>query len=189
MTNILAFCGSARRESLNQRVLSRLVKLAEEHGAAVSTLDLRALSIPIYDGDLEANEGLPAGAGELRQAMIDADGLMIGCPEYNGFITPLLVNALDWASRSAEARPDLSPFRDKIVLISSASPGGFGGMRSAGHLRTMLSGIGSFVLPVNFAVPSAHDAFAEDGGFADEGLARRADDAVEKFLHVAARLN
>lgn len=188
MANILAFCGSARSESVNQRVVDCLVELARDRGANVTTLDLRGLSIPLYDGDLETAEGLPRGAAELREAMIGADGLIIGCPEYNGFITPLLINAIDWASRAEGSRPDLTPFRDKVVLICSASPGGFGGMRAAGHLRTMLSGIGSFVLPQNLSVPSAHNAFSAESDFADEALASRAADLVDKFLDVTTRL-
>lgn len=187
MTRILTFCGSSRTGSFNQRAVDSLASIATGAGSEVSSISLGDLDLPIYNGDLEEASGLPTGAVSLREKMIAAGGFIIGCPEYNGFLTPLLVNALDWASRSEEKRPDLTPFANKIVLLSSASPGGFGGMRAAGHLRSMLSGIGCIVLPQAMAVPAAHKAFNEDGGFADEGLARRATGMVDQLLDVVRR--
>lgn len=188
MTKILAMSGSSRKDSLNVRALDTVTAIAIDKGAEVERLDLGELDIPIYDGDLEAASGLPEGVTRLRAAMLEADGLVIACPEYNGFMTPLLLNALDWASRAEGAKPDLAPFRDKVILITSASPGGFGGMRAAGHLRTMLSGIGSIVVPQGIAIPGAYDAFDDSGDFKDDGLRKRAESAVERFLDIAKKI-
>lgn len=187
MIRITAISGSLRNGSLNQRTLDVLCRCVTDAGALVSTLDLGALDIPLYHADEEAADGQPPGVSRLREALQEAHGLIIACPEYNGFMTPVLLNAINWATRSSEGRPDLSPFSNKIVLIASASPGGFGGMRAAGHLRTMLSGIGCIVLPQSFAVPGAANAFAEDGGFASEDQNRRATQVVERLLEVAGK--
>ena len=188
MTRILAFSGSTRDGSLNRMTVDCLAAIATSKGASVSRADLGELAMPIYDGDLEARDGLPAGAAKLRDMLLEAEGVIIGCPEYNGFMTPLLLNAIDWCSRTDGARPDLSPFRDKVVLIASASPGGFGGMRAAGHLRTMLAGIGCLVIPQGVSVPAAMSAFADDGGFADENLTKRAGGAIDKLIDMTARM-
>lgn len=187
MTNLLAFCGSSRSASFNQRALNRLAAAAERKGARVTHVDLGELALPIYNADLEARDGLPAGAKRFRALLAANDGLLVGCPEYNGFLTPLLVNAIDWATRSDEGRPDLGPFANKIVAISSASPGGFGGTRSAGHLRTMLSGIGCIVLPQALAVPNAHDAFDDDGEFTNDAFDKRAAQVADKIVEVAGK--
>ena len=63
-------------------------------------LDLRALGLPVYDGDIEANQGVPPAAGELIDAIVAADAVLVVTPEYNGFPTPLVINAFDWLSRA-----------------------------------------------------------------------------------------
>ncbi len=188
MVSLLAFSGSNRAGSLNQKTVDCLAAMAGTQGAAVESVDLRGLALPIYDGDLEASEGLPAGAATLRTCLDNADGIIVGCPEYNGFMTPLLINAIDWSTRTPEQGADTSPWRDKVILVCSASPGGFGGMRAAAHLKTMLGGIGGFVLPQLVAVPAAFNAFSDDGSLKDEGLAKRAAGSVEKLINVAGRL-
>ncbi len=187
MINIASISGSVRAGSLNQKTLDALNDYATTAGAAVSRINLGELDIPLYNADQEATAGLPAGVGQLREILLGTHALIIGCPEYNGFMTPVLLNAIDWATRSSEGRPDLSPFANKIVLIASASPGGFGGMRAASHLRALLSGIGCIVLPQSVTVPSAMNAFADDGTFTSEDLGKRARQAVERLIDVAGK--
>lgn len=189
MSKILAFSGSSRSTSYNRHMLARLVSAAAEQGAEVTTVDLGELDIPIYNGDLEEAHGLPEGAERLRALLHDHSGLMIACPEYNGFITPLLLNSIDWASRSGTGGVDVTPWMNKIVAIASASPGPFGGMRSAGHLRTLLSGIGCLVLPFSLAVPNAAQAFDESGDFVDERIRERARQLASRLIAVTERLS
>jgi NAD(P)H-dependent FMN reductase len=150
-------------------------------GHETSTVDLKQLQLAIYDGDEETQHGQPAGAQRLQALIHDHDALIIGCPEYNGYMTPLLLNAIDWAPRSTTASPDLTAFRDRPVLIVCASPGGMGGTRAAGQLRNMLSGIGCLVLPDTFSVPGAMQAFNEDGSLKDQQLQQRADSIALEF--------
>jgi chromate reductase len=168
---ILAISGSDRNDSQNMLVLRAVVAALSASGSDVTTLTLRDLAIPIYDGDLEAGQGLPAGVTALRTALTEHDGLLIACPEYNGFMTPLLLNAIDWASRSPDAKPDLSVFKDKVTGIVSTSPGALGGMRSSTHLRTMLTGIGCIVIPDNLALGRSFEVF-ENGQIKQEHVAR-----------------
>ena len=159
---LLAFCGSARRESCNRRLLAAAVAVARGAGAEVTELDLRADLLPLYDGDLEAQHGLPPAARELKQLFAAHDGFLIASPEYNGFFPPLLKNALDWVSRPA---PDLpaSSYAGKTAGLLAASPGALGGIRCLPHLRLLLSNLGVTVSPTQMALGGADHAFAADG--------------------------
>ena len=120
---ILAFAGSARRDSLNKKLLQVAVAGARAAGAEVTVLDLRDLPLPLYDGDLEAAEGLPANARALKQQLRAHAGLLLACPEYNSSVTPLLKNAIDWASRAEPGEAPLACFEGKVAGLVSASPG------------------------------------------------------------------
>lgn len=106
----LAFCGSTRSGSINQRTVKVMTSCLTSLGTKVTEINLTNLGIPIYDGDLEKENGLPDGIVELQEQIHAHDGLLIGCPEYNGYMTPLLLNAIDWATRSSEGSPDLLLF-------------------------------------------------------------------------------
>ena len=92
--------GSSRPGSFNGKLAAVAQQLAQQAGAQVTRLDLRALALPIYDAEVEA-AGVPAGAIALRDALASHDALIVATPEYNAFPTPLLINAFDWASRTA----------------------------------------------------------------------------------------
>ena len=162
---LLAFCGSARRESCNRRLLAAAVSAARGAGAVVTEFDLRGDLLPLYDGDLEAQHGLPPAARELKQLFAAHDGFLIASPEYNGFFPPLLKNALDWVSRPA---PDLpAPYAGKTAGLLAASPGALGGIRCLPHLRLLLNNLGVTVSPAQMALGRAEQAFAAVGSLAD----------------------
>lgn len=114
---ILAFAGSARQDSFNKKLVKIAVEGAKAAGAEVTYLDLGDLPLPLYDEDLETALGLPENALKLKALMKAHQGFLIACPEYNSSITPLLKNALDWASRSEPGEPPLVCFKEKIALI------------------------------------------------------------------------
>ena len=93
---ILGLSGSLREGSFNKRLLALALSSAERHGAEVSEIDLSKTPLPFYDADLEARDGLPSTVQALKQQFMDADGLMIATPEYNGFFPGVLKNCLDW---------------------------------------------------------------------------------------------
>lgn len=164
---ILVFAGSARRESLNKKLARTAADSARTTGAEVTLLDLRDYPIPLYDGDLEAESGVPENARALRRLMATHHGLILVSPEYNGFITPLLKNTLDWISRPDGAEDGLTLYRDKVALVLSASPGALGGLRSLQLIRQLLGNLGVTVLPDQLAVGRAQQAFNPDGTLTD----------------------
>ena len=187
MTKLLVFSGSSRTESCNSKLAIQLALLAERQDAVVSLVNLKDFDVPIYNGDLEDAQGLPSAIGQLKKLMQENVGLIITCPEYNGFMTPLLVNTIDWCTRSESASVDLSGFADKTILIASASPGPGGGNRANTHLKTMLSGIGSIVFPQTLTVPGAYNAFDDQGEFVDESMAKRAERLIGNFVRFTNR--
>jgi NAD(P)H-dependent FMN reductase len=164
---ILAFAGSARRDSHNKKLVKLAAAGAQTAGAEVTLLDLRDFPMPIYDGDLEDREGVPAKALALRRIMLAHQGLLIASPEYNSSISPLLKNTIDWLSRPVDGEPGLLPFRDKVAALMAASPGALGGLRGLVHLRAILGNIGVIVLPTQVAIGKAHEAFDARGTLVD----------------------
>ncbi|MBE9128695.1 MULTISPECIES: NADPH-dependent FMN reductase [unclassified Coleofasciculus] len=173
MTNpqkILAFAGSAREKSFNKMLVKIAAEGAKSAGAEATYLDLRDLPMPLFDEDLEAREGLPENVLKFKQLMKAHQGLLIASPEYNSSISPLLKNAIDWASRPEPGEPPLGLicFRDKVAVLMSTSPGGLGGLRGLVHVRSILSNIGVLVLPDQKAIPNAYQVFDEEGNLKDE---------------------
>ena len=164
---LLAFAGSARGGSFNKKLLAVAAQGARSAGAEVTLLDLRDLPLPLYDGDLEERDGLPANALELKRLFLAHQGLLLACPEYNSSITPLLKNTLDWVSRPADGEAPLACYAGKVAGLVAASPGGLGGLRGLVHVRAILSNINVLVVPEQVAVSKAHEAFDAQGALKD----------------------
>jgi len=167
---ILAFAGSARKESYNKKVLKFAVQGAESADAEVTLLDLRDLPLPLYDGDLEAESGLPKNVKKLKSLMKANEGFLIASPEYNSSISGVLKNAIDWASRSEPGEAPLVCFSGKAVALVSATPGALAGLRGLAEVARILHNIGAHVLPYQVGVPRVHEAFDPDGSLKDPKL-------------------
>lgn len=165
---ILAFGGSLRRDSFNQKLAALAAEGARAAGAEVTVISLRDFPLPVFDQDLEEESGKPEAAARLKALFASHDGLLIASPEYNSSVTAALKNAIDWVSRAdSDDEPALSALSGKSAVICAASPGGLGGLRGLVHLRAILGNIGITVLPDQFALGSAHNAFAPDGSLTD----------------------
>ncbi len=165
--------------------------MAEKAGAQTTMVDLKDLAIPLYDGDLETASGLPAGARTLRNLLIEADGLLLASPEYNGSFSAVLKNAIDWTTRGDSERPEDPPlvaWRGQVAGLLSATPGGMGGVRGLIQLRTLLSGIGVHVIPTQLGVGTAHEVVDEDGTIADEGWRRRVGGLVDEVVSTSVKM-
>jgi chromate reductase len=187
---ILAFAGSARQDSFNKKLVQIAAQGAKNAGAEVTYLDLRDLAMPLYDQDLEAAQGLPDTVLQFKALLKSHHGFLLACPEYNSSITPLLKNAIDWASRPepGEAPLALTCFKGKTAVLMSTSPGGLGGLRGLNTVRSILSSIGVFVLPDQKAIPSAYQAFDEAGNLADADQQNAILALGQKLADVTAKL-
>ena len=180
---ILAFSGSARKESLNRKLLGVTVQAGRAAGGDVTLVDLNDLPLPLYNGDLEDASGLPANAVKLIELITSHAGLLIASPEYNSMITPLLKNTIDWCTRA-----DANPFLGKVAAVVSASPGQFGGVRSMTLARALLLHLGCHVVPAQCFLAKAHEAFAPDGPLKDPHNQKSVQAVASDLVRTATRL-
>jgi NAD(P)H-dependent FMN reductase len=186
---ILVIAGSARSASLNRQLARAAAARLRAAGSVAVEFDVTALRLPVYDGDLEVASGVPDGARLLLEAISPSDGLLVVTPEYNGFPTPLLINALDWLSRipASDSGPaGLAVTAGKPVALLSASPGAAGGLRSMNFVRQYLQmAFQMLVVPQQFALGKANEAFAGDGALKDERAARGVDAVLGALVALA----
>lgn len=186
---ILVFAGSLRKGSYNKQLAKIAAKAAEDAGAQVTYLDLADYPLPVYDGDVESKEGLPANAIKLKELMLKSDGFIISSPEYNSSISGALKNVIDWTSRTINANePPLICYRDKVALIISASVGGLGGLRGLVHLRAILENINTFVLPGQKTIANASEAFDHDGNLKSEEAQKAIYTLSKKLVETISKL-
>ena len=186
---ILVIPGSIRLASYNRRLAQEAARLLALGNATVTLLDLADYPLPIYDGDSEEANGPPALAVQLAERIAEQDGLLLVSPEYNASISPLLKNALDWASRVRKVRgKPLQPFRHLVVGLASASPGRLGGLRGLVALRPICQALGAEVLTTQLAVHEAATAFDENGRLVDERQRLALDALLEQLIEHAQAL-
>jgi chromate reductase, NAD(P)H dehydrogenase (quinone) len=153
---VLGISGSLRRDSLN----SALLRAAAERlpaGAELVAFE-RLREIPLYDADVEASEPTPDAVRELREALREADAVLIATPEYNHSIPGALKNALDWASRPAGE----SALSGTPAAVVGASTGIFGAVWAQAELRKVLGAMGARVVEAELPVGRAHELFDGD---------------------------
>jgi chromate reductase len=185
---ILAFAGSTRTESFNKKLMHIAADAAEEAGAAVTRIDLRDLPMPLYDGDFEKESGIPENGKAFMNLLLEHQGLLISSPEYNSSIPAVLKNAIDWASRPVPGQKPLAPFEGKVAALLSASPGALGGQRGLVVLRMLVGNMKVLVLPEQFSLAKANEAFDADGLLLDEKHLASAQNVAKRLCDVLTRL-
>jgi len=165
---ILAFGGSLRKDSFNQKLAAIAAEGAREAGAEVTLIELRDFPMPLFDEDIEAKIGKPDEARRLKDLFLSHQGLIIASPEYNSSYSAALKNAIDWVSRGdSPDEPPISALAGKSAVVMATSPGGLGGLRGLVPLRMLLGNLGITLLPDQIAIPSAFQAFGPDGQLVD----------------------
>ncbi len=179
----LMFAASLRKESMNRKLIGLAAGIVRGAGHVVDLADFHEFDMPLYNGDLQAQSGLPPGALEMVRRIEGADGLIIASPEYNYSLPGTLKNAIDWVSR---AKP--MPLRGKSGLLLSAATSVVGGIRGLWQLRIPLEGLGVFLYPDMFALAAADKAFAEDGTLKDPTLSSWLQTIMASYLKAAEAL-
>lgn len=181
--------GSLRAGSFNQALGDCLVATLTVLGAAIWRPDAALFSLPLYHGDLEAGD-FPQAARELKAGLKACDAIVFVSPEYNGSVSPLLKNAIDWASRptDGEGMLDLVAFRGKPAALCSASIGPYGGVRACAHLRGIAQALQMLVLPEELRIGVAHGAFDDEGELREAMANTQLDLITRRLIDVTVRL-
>ena len=182
MARILGISGSLRAGSFNTALLRAAQQVAGD-GIAFDAVTLHG--IPLYDGDAEARDGLPAAVTTLKDRIVASDGVLLVTPEYNNGIPGVFKNAIDWLSRPAA---DIARvFGDKPFALVGASPGGFGTILSQNHWLPVLKTLGVQLWAGNrLMVSRAGSAFDADGELVDAKLREQLAGFVQGFATFAA---
>jgi chromate reductase len=186
---LLVIAGSARDGSLNTQLAAVAAHKARALGADTTTVDLRALDLPVYDQDVLNAQGMPDGARRLRQLFAEHDGLLLASPEYNALPTPLFINAFDWLSvvqAEGELPSGTGATAGKPVGLMAASPGALGGIRALPIVRTYLStNFAMVVVPEQLALSAADKHLAGDQALKDERMDQMLDKLVASVVRQA----
>jgi NAD(P)H-dependent FMN reductase len=168
--NIIGISGSLRVGSYN----SALLRAAAQVLPPDVQLEIGSIKgIPLYDGDIETNEGIPASVQALKNSIIAADGLLLVTPEYNNSIPGVTKNVIDWLSRPPADSAQV--FGNKPVALIGASPSGFGTTLSQAAWLPVLRTLGMHAwFGGRLMVARAHQVFDANGELQD--------DAVRKHL-------
>jgi chromate reductase len=176
---ILGLAGSLRADSHN----ARLLRAAAETLPPGVTLELweGLRDVPPYDEDAD-HDLAPAAVRALREAIAEADAVLVATPEYNASIPGVLKNALDWASRPHAT----NALRSKPAAVIGASTGLFGAVWAQAETRKVLQTIGAHVLEDEVPVGLAADAFDPQGRLLDPELRERLADLVGDLVREVA---
>ncbi len=162
--SLVFLSGSTRKDSFNTQLAKIAADIAAKEGAQVEFINLADYPMPLFNQDLEVEEGAPATVIVLKEKFRAADGMFISTPEYNSTTPPLLKNTIDWLSRpSNDNEAPLACFQGKSAALVSASPGGWGGMRALDPLRLLLAHIGVNVVGNQLAVANTYDHLDDNG--------------------------
>ena len=169
MSYLLGISGSLRSASTNTKLIRAA---AAAYGGAFQEGDLR---LPLYDGDLEEAEGIPASVQALADQIKGAEAVVISTPEYNKSISGVLKNALDWVSRTKGG-----PWADKPVAIMSAAAGRAGGERTQFALRLCMMPFRTRIIQgPEVLIANSGQAFNDDGSLANERDAKNLQDLID----------
>lgn len=171
---ILAFGASSSRQSINKRFATYAAQQVPD--SEVRILDLNDFEMPIYSIDRERESGIPQPAHAFKQAIQEADGIIISFAEHNGSYTAAFKNIMDWTSR---IKKDL--WENKPMLLLATSPGKRGGKSVLEQALRRIEFVNDNTV-VGFSLPSFHQSFNDESGIVDAELAAAFNNQFELFL-------
>jgi len=165
LKRILIFPGSQRKQSLNHRLATHFASFLKQEFYA-EILEADTVDLPLFNQDLENNPGVINKVKPVYEHFLNADGLIVVSPEYNGSVSPYLKNTVDWISRLPRILANegyINPFHGKPLLLASATPGQSGGILGLQSARNLFTYLGGLILAEQITLPYAVDAWEDDG--------------------------
>ncbi len=176
-TSFFCLAASLRSDSLNEQLLKVVARQIDEREKTdVDVAKLNEFPLPLYDADIQHQQGLPEQAHRLRDAIVAAGNVVVATPEYNHSIAGPLKNAIDWISRF---RPN--PWSETRVLLLSAAPSRVGGLRGLEQTRIPLQALGAHVYPRLFGLGDAR-RILDDGTVTDDEVRGDLHRVVDDFV-------
>jgi len=166
-------CGSLRSGSINKQLEKALIKRFKRAGGKTSSINLAAYDLPLYNGDIKT----PPGVKKLIRKIKSCDGVVVVSPEYNGGITPVLKNAIDWTSTIGTDH-----FKSPYWGVASCSPGAMSGIMGMRQLNYILMRVGGKVSPIQVGVGNAEQAFNTKGELIAEPSSTLAEGLIADML-------
>ena len=186
---ILVIPGSLRSGSLNARLAAVMAHELAQSGTEVTRISLSDFPLPIYDGDLQARSGVPKHAVNLKRMIGAHHGVLIVTPEYNSSVPALVKNTIDWITRVQDPHETRGQvFRERVFAIASASGNRLGGTRALAALRLILSACHAQVIPNQFALSFANEAYDEMERLKNSADAEALKALVRQLIDVSQRM-
>jgi NAD(P)H-dependent FMN reductase len=185
---ILVMAGSLRAGSHNARLAALAAKELALAEAEVTRISFADYSLPLFDADLATDSGLPRAAVELKTMIAAHQGVFIASPEYSASVSPLIKNAIDWASRGRDRNePSYATFKGRVFALGAAANGSAGGIRGLMALRQILElGCGALVIPEQVTVGRAAQAFDDMDNLKEETPAAALKAMVRRLIEFAS---
>ena len=174
---VVAICGSLRQGSATHGALRIALSAAKAAGASVELLELSEYGL-VFQGSVAGESDYPPGVSRLREKVKQADGILLGSPEYHGSFSGVLKNALDLMG--------FDEFEDKVVGLIGVSGGRMGAANALSMLRTVGTALHAWVVPNDASIPNSSDAFDADGNLHDPELRERVKAVGKQVAEFAA---
>ena len=172
MLKLIAIVGTNSKRSTNRQLLQYMQK----HFAEKAEIELVEIKdIPVFNKP--ADKQVPAEILEIAAKIEEADGVIIGTPEYDHSIPAVLMSALAWLSYG------IYPLLNKPIMITGASYGTLGSSRAQLQLRQILNApeIKASVLPDEFLLSHSLQAFTPSGALVDLDVIKKLDATFDDF--------
>ena len=174
----LTICGSLSSDSINEVFRRHMSQKLREAGVEVTDLDLRDYDMPIFSRDIEKAGNTPEAAKQLADMFRSYDIVLIISPEYNGGVTPLIVNLISWVSRQ---KPN--PFKHAVFGIGGVSDGKYATIFALSHLRDSLSKLGALVVPTLLGLGPYPDVFDAEGNPNESNIQWKVGQTIRELTH------
>lgn len=179
---VILISGSSRVQSSNKQLLAITEELLRKRDVATTIIDPKNYPLPLYDGDLEADQGIPENAMALARLIAWHDAVIFASPEYNGSLSAVLKNTLDWISRPN--RENLTPLHGKKALLMCATASAAGGLSNLNHLHTILERMGAHCIPEKLVINRAYEELADLSDEKTEALNHRLASVLDVFINI-----
>lgn len=156
MENFVIVSGSLRKDSLNTLLALVWAEAIKSLGAKAEVVPSEHLNVQLFNED-DKESRFPASLIEVSEKIKKAAGVVVCTPEYNGGISPVIKNMIDWTSTLSP-----HPWRSKPVLLSGTSPGALAAVAGLLHTRNPFDRLGAFVFPQSFGVAQGHSEIFRD---------------------------